>query len=366
MTTEIKLNESEQTALLLLSQVGRIRLEGFVDLQVFYGEATREGVLLRYLMEEYHSQWFKDRTLLGSFRFPIDTKVDDDLTTDERFKILSDREEQETNKGRELAETFREQARRLIYVLERLDLLQINEETGFFPGSKEEWVDITLEGRSSCERIASGRLLILRPSAGERQYGSDNSKKTKSIYAKISTFKIDERGKPISVKEDKPISEQEYDDLLLSSVDEYQVFIVDRGEYRGKGVGAVFFNEKPCTVKAWSLINEGKVQSDQEGYRKFLTQSRRYKILIYALKTQFSPKDVFSWIEHCWQKDEEIVEKLRTGKMEMTQTFSAAISKVGTIILEKEFKGARIQLEEEQYRLTPPLSFCLIEVNTQK
>jgi hypothetical protein len=184
---EITLDKLEETVLLLLAQLPSIRFQGLIDLQVFYGDAATDGDILRYVLNKYHEHWFEsenDRFLnladpfdgsRGVFAYPRHVHaIPEDATSDEKYRIFKEQSAKEFESAKAAAQDAEKNALRRIYVLERLGLLKIydievNSVVSLLKkDAKEQWVRITPAGEELCQRIQSGRLLIVRPDSVKR------------------------------------------------------------------------------------------------------------------------------------------------------------------------------------------------------
>lgn len=147
------------------------------------------------------------------------------------------------------------------------------------------------------------------------------------------------------------INKKQFDELIKNKAD-YNIFIIDRGEYKMESVGEVYFNNK----RMKNLTPLG------------------YRILVYTLERKGFPGDIFAFIKDCWHLPDP-AERLKKDWHNVvhesgdpdefrssTSTYRKGISVVSKL-LTNYFDIQLKTYKKRKYRLSSIPDFCLIELN---
>ena len=174
-------------------------------------------------------------------------------------------------------------------------------------------------------------------------------------YAKVWTNKSGHEG--------KYIDQDNYDELVVQKAN-YDIFIIDNGEFFRKTVGKVYLNGKP-------KFHRPKKKSGPDETKYFTPLL--YRLLVYTLKFNGSPGEVFNLIEFCWFEQslaKSLKEKHMNSKGEIVDQDSlnessskvrAAASRLSTNFL-NDFGVELTTSKTGNYSLNLIPNYCLIEL----
>jgi len=186
---------------------------------------------------------------------------------------------------------------------------------------------------------------------------------TKEIndYARVWTKETDAEG--------KLLNEKGFNDYLEDRRN-FEILIVDRGEFDAKAVGAVFLEGRPFSSKAEQLVDpmSSTYTSKSPSSEKYLGRKKiLYRILLYTLMNKGCPKEV-ELIKACWGDPIEKLKKeyddSKRGSDEyynLTNKYRRAIRRTNELLQNIQRKDVQITKEDELFLLPRGISFCLLK-----
>lgn len=170
-------------------------------------------------------------------------------------------------------------------------------------------------------------------------------------YARMWTLKTELEG--------ELIHKNEYNDIKKKK-NNYDIFIIDRGEYGMGSVGEVYIDKQPVFHQPEKIKKSQKIKN-----KKYLIPLE-YRVLVYTLKQKGKPGDILVLIEQCWDAP-EIVKRLAETKKEDRAAFSSAssgyrktIGVVSSLLYAK--LGVKLKTSGKAiYRFSKQVDFCLLE-----
>lgn len=194
-------------------------------------------------------------------------------------------------------------------------------------------------------------------------YSAEIEKKT--AYARMWSPKADVKG--------RPINEQEFEELYNNRSNYKGIFIVDRGEYERNAVGEVYFNNQPVFRQPGRKpVGKASGKKRSQKVKEYLSPLD-YRILVYILKKNSSPPEIFDVIENCWflpddaarfrneRKREVAGENIDTPTVDSTKNYRTSVGKVSSFVS----KFLDVQLNTRltgKYGLTRAINFFVIEL----
>lgn len=158
-----------------------------------------------------------------------------------------------------------------------------------------------------------------------------------------------------SGQEGKFIDEQEFNELFARKAN-YEIFIVDRGEYDMDSVGEVHLNNDIILM----------TNSSTSKRRKNHLTSPEYKLLVFTLQNNYRAGHIVNMVENCYGKKNEaedlraISEAKDTDKFgERTSNYRRTISNLSKLLSDK-IKVKIRSFRTGSYVMTGKPSFCLI------
>jgi hypothetical protein len=152
---------------------------------------------------------------------------------------------------------------------------------------------------------------------------------------------------------------------LEKNKSDYQIFVIDRGEFERNSIGQVYFGSKP---KGKENRNEKRGKKSKNKIKRDMSATH-YKLLFHALKNDCCAGDIFTVLRQCFPKEKPLdykswvkfYETEATGFWSRTSTFRKSIAELSNLLNEKI--GVRMQSRRNKiYRLIPIPSFCLTQI----
>jgi len=160
---------------------------------------------------------------------------------------------------------------------------------------------------------------------------------------------------------------------LIENRSDYDIFIIDDGEYNRDDVGAVWFRGEPASLQAIRVDDSYNMEAYDQKKKKCLRSALSYRILVYTLKEACMPGEIYHFVEHCWgQKNIALsikhdMEKLSKGEIssvdfnDLTNTYRSGIGKVSKYLQERLRTELRSQ-HKRKYKLSSIPKYCLLYI----
>jgi len=155
--------------------------------------------------------------------------------------------------------------------------------------------------------------------------------------------------------EGKKITQEEFEKQIASKQD-FDVFIVDEGEYEQGHVGTVY-----SKGNLWSKIEDESKDKKKDGYLSPLT----YRILVHTLKNRYKAGDTPTLFDKCWKEPQRAKNLKKISKYERSEQQGKcrkAFSLLNKILI-KEI-GAQIKASDDGvYCMTNKILYCVIRID---
>lgn len=155
--------------------------------------------------------------------------------------------------------------------------------------------------------------------------------------------------------EGKKITREEFDKQIASKQN-FDVFIVDEGEYEQGHVGMIY-----SKGNLWSKIEDESKDEKKEGYLSPLT----YRILVHTLKNRYKAGNTPLLFDKCWNEPQRAKNLKKISKYERSEQQGKCRKTFSLLnkILIKEI-GSQIKAADDGiYYMTPKSLYCVICIN---